>query len=378
MDRLPMLYARGDKNKILEWEIIVDGNSFYTISGAQGFRKVTSEATVCYGKNVGRSNETTPDQQAYLEAKARWDKRIKSKGYHENIADIDTIKFVEPMLATKLKDRKARIDPSKGLIVQIKFNGLRCVATKSGLHTRTGERYISVPHIEESLITFFERYPDAVLDGELYNWELREQLNEIVKLCRRTERITNDQLAKSERMVKYYVYDGWGFGASEIDHYAKRKERIDTELLLWCKYFEPVQDHWIYSWEELDEVYQTFLDDRQEGGMVRLPESPYERGKRSPNLLKAKPEDDDEFLITSVEEGNGNWAGKAKIIGLRMADGKEFNATFKGTMQEAEYVLRTKHNYIGRTARIFYFGFTGLGTPNYAQFNYKNWMVGDK
>lgn len=375
MNQLSTLYARGEKKKILEWTIVIDGNTFYTITGAQGAKKVTSEPTICYGKNIGRSNATTGEQQALMEATSRWEKKKKSKGYWEDIVDIDRTTFIEPMLANKFTARRAKLDPSSGLILQIKFNGLRCISSIAGPYSRGNERYVSIPHIEDSLEEFFKEFPDAVLDGELYNWELREQLNEVVKLCRATVNITPELLQRSERMVKYYVYDGWGFGALETDPYEKRKAVIDRELLLRCKYFEPVQDHWFYSWEELERIYQTFLEDRQEGGIIRLPYSPYER-KRSNNLLKMKPTDDAEFTITSVEEGNGNWSGVAKIIGLEMPDGKRFNATFKGTKEEAAVMLIGKDKWIGRTVTIYYNGFTGLGTPNFAQFDYRNSLKG--
>lgn len=45
---------------------------------------------------------------------------------------------------------------------------MRCVATKNGLFTRKGEKYISVPHIEEALKPFFDKHPESVLDGELF------------------------------------------------------------------------------------------------------------------------------------------------------------------------------------------------------------------
>lgn len=376
MIRLPILYARGNNGKVLEWEMFVEDDTFWTVSGAQGFQKVVSARTECHGKNIGRSNETDPRQQAMLEATARWDKRKKSGGYWENVADIDKVTFVEPMLARNLKDRKDKLNPGNGLILQRKFNGLRCLATKAGLFTRKGEAYVSVPHLEESLTAFFEEFPEAVLDGELYNWDLREQLNEIVKLCRKTVNLTADDFFASRKMVRYYVYDGFGFGAKESDPYVLRKDKIDYTLTLFCKYFERVEDFWFHSWDEMEEVYQGFLSEQEEGGMVRIPESPYERGKRSNNLLKLKPTEDAEYVITSIREGNGNWSGVAKIIGLRMPNGKEFDATFKGTMAEALACLTGKDYWIGRTVTIQYFGFTGLGTPNFAQFDYKNCIKG--
>lgn len=376
MKTFPTIYARGNNKKILTWSITVDGTTFSVTAGQQDGKKVTAKPTLCTPKNVGRSNATTAEDQALLEAEAKWEKKIKSGGYWENVDDIDKVTFIEPMLAKKLEDRRSKIDISKGLIVQLKFNGMRCIATKDGLFTRTGERYASVPHIEGSLISFFAMFPDAVLDGELFNMELREQLNEIAKLIRRTEHFTPEHFAKTEKLVRYYVYDGWGFGAEESDPYKKRKLMIDTTNFS-CPYIMPVEDEMVYSWEQLDAVYQTFVADNHEGAIARIPDSPYER-KRTNNLLKIKPCLDDEFEIISIEEGQGNWSGVAKIVGLKTKDGKFFNATFKGTMAEALECLQNKSQWIGKIVTIQFNGMTGLNCPQYAQFDYKNCLKGDR
>ena len=58
------IYKATKAGKIQEWRIEVEGNKYRTISGQTDGQKVTSEWTVCAGKNIGRSNETTPEEQA--------------------------------------------------------------------------------------------------------------------------------------------------------------------------------------------------------------------------------------------------------------------------------------------------------------------------
>ena len=86
--------------------------------------------------------------------------------------------------------------------------------------------------------------------------------------------------------------------------------------------------------------------------------------------MKYKPVDDAEFLLLDVSEGEGDWAGKAKIIHLQMDDGRKFNGSFKGTMEEAAEFLANKHLYIGKKHTCYFNGFTGLGIPNYTRFDY--------
>lgn len=375
----PTLYKRTSTGKIREWIIEVEANKFRVITGDQGFKSTTSDWTICKHKNLGKANEISSIDQAMKEAQARWDKQLKSEGYHEDVKNIDQKKFIKPMLAKSLADYKDRIDPAEGLILEVKFNGMRAVATKDGLHTRTGEKYLTVPHIESALKGFFEQYPDAVLDGELFNMDLREQLNEIAKLIRRTVHITPEHLKVSKEKVKFYCYDGYGgpFGKAAVP-YKERKAIIDSWLPKF-NYCVQVRDYEADSWEAVDEIYQGFLEDRHEGAIIRFPNSPYEN-KRSKFLLKLKPEDDSEFKITNIQEGKGNWSGKAKIISLEMPDGRMFDATFKGSMPDAEQCLKDRDKWIGKTVTIKYNGLTGLGKgcPQFAQFDYRNSLKGDR
>ena len=231
----PTLYSKSSTGKILVWKIEVHDDSYRTHAGQQDGKIVVSEWSRCEAKSIGRSNATRPDQQAELEAEALWKKKIKSHGYWQDIADVDKLTFIEPMLAKKYTDMKDKIDFSKGLIIQNKFNGIRCVATSKGLFSRKGERFVSIPHIEQSFKKFFEDNPNAVLDGELFNNDYRQSLNEIVKLCRKTVNVSQDDLERSEELIKYYVYDGYGFSSDEFildqkTSYLIRKKFINNNL----------------------------------------------------------------------------------------------------------------------------------------------------
>jgi hypothetical protein len=74
----PVLYKYSTKGVAQQWQIIVDGDSFYSIDGQVGGKLTTSAPTICKPKNVGRSNETTAEQQSLLEAEAKF---LKKKEY---------------------------------------------------------------------------------------------------------------------------------------------------------------------------------------------------------------------------------------------------------------------------------------------------------
>lgn len=370
------LYARTSAGAVQTWTIEQDGANYRIISGQLEGKKVTTEWTTAKPKNAGKANATTGETQADLEVAALYKKKLKTK-YFEDINDIDEQKYIKPMLAKEYTDYKHKIDWEQGVIVQIKYNGVRVIATKHGLFSRTGERYMSIPHISEQLKPFFENFPDAVLDGEAFNYDYRKCLNELVSLVRQTKDVTEEDLKASAEMVEYWVYDGYGFGdVTEATPYEERLEELDYTLAYnfvqhGGEAIGIVKSDKVHSEAEVFELYESYLAQNHEGAMIRNPNSAYEH-KRSANLLKLKPVQDAEFTILDIQEGTGDWSGKAKVITLMDANGKHFDASFKGSMPQAIDCLQNKNRYIGKQVTVYFFGYTGLGTPNYAQFDINN------
>jgi ATP-dependent DNA ligase len=377
MKNLPKLYSRTSTGAIQEWSIEVKENRFRVTSGQQSGKAVTAEWTICEGKNLGKKNETSAPDQAFSEAESKWTKKARM-GYTPDIKKIDDcMVYIEPMTAKKLLDVLKKIDWKKGVLVQNKYNGHRCVARLEGgkvtLRTRTGKLYYGIPHIVKDLESFFAKCPDAVLDGELFNNELRTKLNEISSLLRKGEDATPEDIKRSQELIKFYVYDGYNF-TDDLDQdsdYTLRKDFIDKTLPKLCKYVPSVKTEWAFSMAEVDKIYNAYLADDQEGAIIRLPHTGYEN-KRSGNLLKYKPVDDDECKILKIIEGDGNWAGTAKTATI-LWKGKTFDVTFKGTWEQGAERLKNKQDWEGKDGVTFLFnGLTGLGIPNYARIDPDN------
>ena len=383
MKSFPTLFSRTSTGATQQWSVIVEGNTFYVIAGQLNGKLVTSEPTVCEGKNIGRANQTTPEEQALSEAQSKWEKKLKT-GYTENINKIDECTaYVEPMLAKDFDDYIDKVDFKSGVFVQNKYNGVRCVATLQAgrvvLKSRKGEEWLSVPHINKDLEKFFKKFPDAVLDGELYNYDLRQKLNELISIVRKNKpkSITPDVLKKSEEMVRFYIYDGYNFDKLDQDTtYDIRKTWIDYQLPKYSKYYRKVETARVTSMKEVDEIYNKYLADGEEGAIIRISGSSYEN-KRSKNLLKYKPEDDAEATIVELIEGTGNWAGTAKTATIKW-NGKTFDATFKGTFEQGADRLKNKKDWVGKEVTFLYTGLTGLGIPNYARIDPDNCLKGDR
>lgn len=363
------LYTKDTNDSIRFWKYQVLGPHYRTVSGKLGGQTVVSKWTEAKPVNIGKSNYRSAEVQALAEAQAKFDKKLKT-GYFQSIDDISIWEHY-PMLAQSYKDQDP-LDFRSGLwLGQCKYNGHRCVATKDGLWTRKRERIVSVPHIEQALIPFFQKHPQAMLDGELFNEDLREKLNELSSICRKTVPTAQD-LVRSEQIVRYYPYDGYGFCNTTRDTaYEPRKKLIDM-LEGKVKYVCKVPSVVIMSEQQFLEFYQQMLDDHHEGAILRRRFGTYFNDKRVATLLKHKPEDEEEFTITDIEEGTGNWSGVAKRIYLIDDKGNEFKATFKGSFEEALECLQNKQQWIGETVSIKFNGRTGLGTPNFAQFDYSN------
>lgn len=370
--QLPTLYARAEKGSVLEWDIEIEGDKYRTITGQQGGAKVTSKWTVANPKNTGQANATTSEQQAHAEADSKWKKKIKREGYWENLSDIDkTTRFIEPMLAQKLRDH-----PHKAVMpcmVDKKYNGGRVMASTAGLFTRKGEQYASIPHIWEQLEPLFEKYPDLVLDGEGYQHDLRFKLNDLMSILRTTKsnKITSELLAKSEKIVRFYVYDGYGF-----EHITSRTGNLDRrnalkKLLEGIPYMVWVPYRIANTLEEVYKIYDEHVSEGYEGSIIRNCNAPYEIGKRSYNLLKVKPTDDSEGIIIEIVEGTGNASGLAATATLEWS-GKTFSATFKGSQEVRRTILQEKDEWIGQEKKFHYNGLTGLGIPNSAQIDPAN------
>tara|TARA_R110002020_G_scaffold148436_5_gene324281 strand:+ start:769 stop:2010 length:1242 start_codon:yes stop_codon:yes gene_type:complete len=399
---LPTLYKKDTSNKIRQWSIITEGNKFWTEQGILDGKIVVNKPTVAYPKNIGKSNETSDEEQALVEAKAKWE--IKKSGeYFESIdAAQNEKKFFKPMLADKFDDRQK--DLKYPVITQPKLDGIRCIIQKTNdeiqAHTRNGKKIDAIPHILNSLKEFFKKNPYAILDGELYNHDLRNNFNKITSLVRkqkpiRTKNDTDNSFEKKEKefterceeaksIIQYWIYDAPIIASiSGTTELVKDMVSVDDNVIFYQSdpFIERFNEiiMWFYDkydcinvvptfesedQEHLDDYYGKYLDEGFEGQMVRAIESTYEN-KRSKNLLKRKEFIDEEFEVINIEEGAGNRTGTAKHLVCKNKDGKTFNSNIKGTFEYLEEILKNKKDYIGKLATIKFFQYTPDRVPRF-------------
>jgi len=392
--KLPTLYKRTTTGATQSWEIEIEEEKFRTISGQLDGKKITNNWTTCEGKNVGKKNETSGAEQALKEAEAKHQKK-RDKGYRVDVDNIDKKKFYEPMLAQDFKNKLRRKevmteigsekDNTTGfgapVFSQPKLDGIRCIAMREGLFTRTGKPITAVPHVHEALEPFFEKYPNATLDGELYNHAYKDDFNKIIHLVRK-QNLTEEHLAESKKMIQYHIYDAPVIGESigvahscltEKDLFSDRTSVLDAQFANLgidgrSLHGEPnplviVETTEVNSREHLDELYADYVEVGYEGQMIRL-DAPYEN-KRSPKLLKRKEFIDEEYEILGYEEGKGNRAGTVKHFKFKSKDGKSFSSNVKGSFEYMAELLERGNELIGKQATIKYFNLTPDGVPRF-------------
>lgn len=302
------------------------------VSGVLDGKMVESGWNFCEPKNVGRANATTAEEQATTEVKANYTKK-KDRGYFEDVDSVDQVAFTKPMLAVDWSKVKDKVDPSKGFVIQPKLDGIRCIARADGLWSRTGKPILSCDHIFEALRPAFKKYPDLILDGELYNHELNEDFNTITSIVRKAKPKPED-VDKAKTLIQYHVYDM----VDDSDTYKRQcslgKLLDEFGWRLWedspITLVDFVQTD---SFEQVDGWYADWIKEGYEGQMIRLSDAGYEH-KRSKNLIKRKEFLSEEFRVLRTEEGNGNWAGMVKRFVFMLPDGRECGAGVRGTQEK--------------------------------------------
>lgn len=361
------LYTEDSKGKTRFWRMEQAGASFRTVSGILDGKAVESAWTECFPKNVGRANATTAEEQCTAEILALYKKKLDKKYYTQ--ADFDAkgdeakgYKFKGPMLAVKYSKY-----PGGTVISQPKLDGMRATAEKDvGLLSRQGKPYYH-QHIMDALKGIFDNFPGIVLDGELYNHELKDDFNSLSSLIR-SEKRTPEEQEQINNTVQYHIYDVMMDGVAFCDRLAVVESLIsfidpDGPIRL-------VESTSVYDEDYLNTLYAEYMEDGYEGQMVRLPHSQYEgNGKRSKGLLKRKEFKDGEFRIAELIEGKGNWAGKIKAVRFFMPDGRKTEsgenpkAGCRGKEAFLAEVLQNPDRY--KYVTIRYFLETPAGIPRF-------------
>jgi len=253
------------------------------------------------------------------------------------------------MLAYPVNDKP--VDYSKKVFMQPKLDGVRCLIQYDNnevkAYSRTGKEWKNIDHILFNLKPFFILNPDVILDGELYNHDLKDNFEKIVSLVRK-QKPTDEDRAESANMVQFHCYDI----VDENKTFEERKTFV-TQVVPRNHCIHHVSTLYCASDYDAKEMHKVNLICGFEGSILRTNDT--YACKRSHNLRKFKDFHDTEATITGWVEGKGKRKGTiGKFLAID-ADGIEFGMPVMDKFKFLQDNFKLMQSYVGKVATFTYF-----------------------
>ncbi len=391
------LYIKDQLNKIREWTIYYDNNSYVTKYGILRGELIETTIIINKGKNIGKSNETSISQQILKEVESNYKNYLK-KGY-KSLRDLGVglgakvgvmigqeslESFLNRELHTSKTDNNGNFKPMLAnkthtialpAFCQPKINGVRCNKhiknVDNGIFGTTEQiMFLSREGIEyeiEHLANILKNLSALfALDGELY------VPGEIVTSIGGAARNKNNPLHKK---LCYIIFD------LAIDE-PQYERLIDLECIIgndiihltkkqFCqmnidKSFEPkvyiIPSILVEEQEQITELTTQFLQYGFEGSIVRDYNATYKFGQRTKYMRKYKKFDDAEFLIVDVIPYEKD-PYLAKIICRNDINDLMFETIPIGNKEIRHNYLVNKEKYIGKLATVKFYERSIYGLP---------------
>lgn len=362
----PILYDFGSTGKQKQWQIKVTGNTngtavIETIFGQTGGTLQKRLKNITEGKNLGKSNETTPLEQAIAEATSTLNKK-KKEGYSERqigtpggstvpkASSLGTTKTVDtntvetekpplPMLA--LEYQKRGHDIKFPCCAQPKIDGVRAVLFKGKLWSRNGNEFTGMEHILNHLTNV-----SIILDGELYANPDEIPFQKLVGLVKKST--YSKQELEDIKKIKYLVYD-----CISNQDFVDRHTTVASVIKDLSGPVELLETWTCTNKDEIEPLLTKCLNAGWEGLIVRSTKGPYQTKVRSKNLQKLKVFATDEFDIVDFTQGTGSDEGTIIFV-CKTPEGNTFSVRPVGTKEERADMFKNGKSYIGKQLTVKY------------------------
>ena len=277
----------------------------------------------------------------------------------------------KPMLAYPVS--KKEIDYSKPVFVQPKLDGVRCVIQAENYsdkgtivpvvtaYSRTGKEWKNINHILEQLVPFFTKYPNVILDGELYNHDFKDDFEQIISMVRKTKP-TDEARLKSAENVQFHCYDI----IDEELPFDQRIEFVTESLMLLGDSIYTVDTTQCHTEIAAKVFHQDNLDQGYEGSIVRTNDV-YKCG-RSWSLRKFKEFHDEEAMLIDWVEGKGKRKGTIGKFKAVDEDGVVFGMPVMDNFAYLQENFEYMKQWLGKTATFTYFEKTKAGSYRHPLF----------
>ena len=282
----------------------------------------------------------------------------------------------KPMLAYPVSDKP--IDYNQDVFMQSKLDGVRCIIQSEDVeyhepntgrlikaqavkaYSRTGKEWKNIDHILFNLKPWFALNPDVILDGELYNHDLRDDFETIISLVRRQTPDDIDMI-ESRDLVQFHCYD-----IIDETKVFDERNRFIIQTVPRNQYIKHVPTVLIHTEAQAKDCHQDNLNEGYEGSILRTNDV-YKCG-RSWNLRKFKDFHDDEALLLDWVEGKGKRKG---TIGKFMAQDSEGNIFGMPVMDNFKYLqdnFEEMKTWVGKLATFTYFERTNANSYRHPLF----------
>ena len=348
------LFKQNKNNSIESWNIQVIGNKIISTWGKIDGKQQIKTETILEGKNIGKANETTVEEQALFQAKSILNKKL-DKGYSETIDGAKLNKeVIKPVLVENFTLKNNANHIKFPCYIQPKLDGVRTqlflkdgeIITKSRGNKTFPENKSLFPKIKE----FMEFNKLEVVDGEFYaHGEFLEDIISCVK------KPSGNRL---ENQITFNLFD------LPLNRGYEAYKNLNTNNLT---NIEIVDTTLVNSIEEAKVLLDKYVAMGYEGVILRNVNT-YEEayptgGIRTAQIQKWKEFLDEEFTVINVvsdKDGKGLYVCKTK-------EGKEFNVTPKCSHEQKKYILDNKEEFIGKELTVRYQELTALGIPKFGR-----------
>ena len=350
--QLERLYKLSTKGATQVIDMVIEGDT-YTRTWGQLDGKMQNKATTAKGKNIGRSNETTPEQQAIIEAEAVWVKKQKTN-YSTSMEAPVSVKL--PMKVSVYQKNMKKV--TFPCYTSVKLNGVnaeyRIVDGALKLLSRGGEEYPIPDHQRAQATTALAQLDTDSINGEMYTHGAF--LQDIMAATKKT----NDDTPA----LKFFIFD---FPNMEGDY----KDRCTSG---YCKLnngqtYTPelplVNVGVAYSHKELDEQHAKAVAAGYEGIMVRNGKGVYAYNTRSLDVFKYKVAQDGEYKSIGFKLDKNSHPVFNCLVDPTLSATKDntFEVKLKGTSEARTAMGLIADTLIGQFIKVEYEMLSKIGKP---------------
>ena len=277
----------------------------------------------------------------------------------------------KPMLAYPVSDKP--IDYSKPVFMQPKLDGVRCIIQAEQVnhfsrpieyevkaYSRTGKEWKNIDHILFNLKPWFALNPYVILDGELYNHDLKDDFEKIISLVRKQKPTDIDALESAD-MVQFHCYDI----IDETKTFEERNTFIEQAVPRnHC--IKHVPTNLVFRDDDAKVYHRRNLDKGYEGSILRTNDT--YACKRSHNLRKFKDFHDSEAMLIDWVEGKGKRKGTIGKFKAVDEDGVVFGMPVMDNFAYLQENFEYMKQWLGKTATFTYFERTKAGSYRHPLF----------